>query len=115
MKLNSQSLLRLGLAFVFLYAGINIFLEPSSWIGFVPKWIENFGLSRELALYAHAVGDIVVALGMLSGRKHFWAGISAFAMLFSIVLFNGLPLLLITFRDIGLAFAALAYAFYKKD
>lgn len=115
MKFNSQLLLRLGLAFVFLYAGVSIFLEPISWIGFVPSWIENFGLSRTVALYAHALGDIFVGFWLLSGRLRFWAGISSFLFLFLIIVLNGTPLLLITFRDIGLAFSALAYAFWENN
>ena len=55
--------LRIGLATVFLYAGISAFLNPIAWIGFIPLWLRNiisysffFGLSltlhdREFARY----------------------------------------------------------------
>jgi uncharacterized membrane protein YphA (DoxX/SURF4 family) len=102
--------LRAGLGFVFLYAGISSIVDPQQWMGFVPGWVESFGVSRELALLTHAGMDIVLALWITSGVQRRWAGVVAFISLVGIVVASGPGLLPTTFRDIGLALAALAYA-----
>jgi uncharacterized membrane protein YphA (DoxX/SURF4 family) len=103
--------LRAGLGFVFLYAGVNSILDPQQWVGFVPQWVETFGFTREFALQAHAAGEIGLALLILSGLKRRWAAAAAFVLLTGIVVISGVGLLPTTFRDIGLALAALAYGF----
>lgn len=112
-KFNSNILLRFGLGFVFLYAGIAAFVQPEMWIGFVPSFIENIGISRELALYGHALGDITLGVLFLAGIWKKLVGLSAFALLLVITLINGPELFIVTFRDVGLALAALAYAFME--
>ena len=111
----SNIFLRTALAFVFLYAGIASFFSPADWVGFVPAWVESFGVSRELALQLHAAGDIGMGLWLISGLFRFWAGVFAFLWLLGIVAVSGAGLVLITFRDIGLALAALAYALQSKN
>ncbi|MDX1535416.1 MAG: DoxX family membrane protein [Candidatus Spechtbacterales bacterium] len=112
---NNYNFLRLGLGFVFLYAGMASFFDPELWISYVPAWVENFGVSRETILYLHAVGDIVLGLVFLSGKWRKIAGYLGFVILITIVVSSGTSLLLITFRDIGLAFASLAYAHTRKS
>lgn len=109
--------LRFGLAFVFIYAGVSSLLAPADWIGFVPEWSENFGITRDFALKVHAFADLALGLWLLSGFLGVLAGLVAFVWLLTITIVGGPPLLLITFRDIGLAISALAYALYswKKD
>lgn len=108
---------RAGLAFVFIYAGVSTLLSPADWIGFVPSWVENFGVERELVLRLHAYADLALGLWLLSGVWGALAGFVAFVWLVGITVIGGTPLLLITFRDIGLAIMALGYALYawKKD
>lgn len=107
--LTSHILLRAGLGFVFLYAGIASFLQPDIWISFVPAWVEDLAIARDTALYLHAMADIALGVLFLLGKWQKWVGLIGFVTLFLIVFVNGTELLLVTFRDVGLAFAALAY------
>jgi len=100
--------LRVGIGFSFLYAGIAVFLDPNSWIGFVPGFIENL-VSKELFLYAHGLFDFLLALWLISGKKTFYASILASLTMSGIVIFN-LSSLDILFRDISILFAAIALA-----
>jgi uncharacterized membrane protein YphA (DoxX/SURF4 family) len=112
MQFNKKYILNVGLAFTLLFAGISIFLRPLDWIGFVPQWVENFGVSREFALQGHAVAEIVMGLWLLSNKKVRWVAVLAALDMASIIILNGFShdMLLITFRDVGLLFMAIYLA-----
>jgi len=105
--------LRLGLAFSLLYAGISIFYNPTDWIGFVPQWVRELSGGGYLSLYGHACFDILLGLWLLSNKWTFYASILTALNLFSISLFN-LSQLDIIFRDVSLIFMALALAILSK-
>lgn len=107
-------LLQIGLAFTLLFAGIDSLLHPENWIGFVPVWIENFGVSVDFALKFHAVLDIILAVFLIINKfVRPVAGIVALVIL-SIILVNGFgSIFLATFRDVGLFFMALYLAVDK--
>ena len=109
-------LLRGGLAFVFLYAGIAIFTDPLSWIGYVPSFVDDisFGLSRETLLKVHGAFDIALGVWIISGVWRVSAGVVAGVSLALITIFSGVESLVVTFRDIGLALVAFAYAAYSS-
>lgn len=111
--LTSNILLRLALASVFLYAGASQFLNPFAWIGFIPTWLEYGFITRELILYSNASLEILLGIAFLMGRWQKTVGWFAFLHLLLITLVNGTVGFLITFRDVGLAFAALAYAYLE--
>lgn len=104
-------LLRISLAFVFIYAGLRSLINPSDWVGFVPEWVSNFGFTRENALFAHALLDIALGLLFLGNVKVKFFSLIAAVLLFVIALAPGFGVLDITFRDIGLGIAALALFF----
>lgn len=108
--------LRIGIAFSFLYAAIQSFRDPQSWIGFFPVWVQDIaeqsiGLENMLVLFS--VVEIVVALWVLSGWRGFWSGLVSAAMVGGIVVTN-LGAFDIVFRDVSIMFAALAYAFFSR-
>ncbi|MEX2017313.1 MAG: hypothetical protein WD876_02470 [Candidatus Pacearchaeota archaeon] len=107
--------LRLGLAFVFIYAAISAFLNPGAWIGYVPSFIWN-PITRAYFLFAHDIVNLGLGLWLLTGKKQFYAAIVSCLALAGIIIFN-LSSFLITFRDVGLLFAAIALAAmnYKKN
>lgn len=113
MNKKTEYLLRAGLIFVFLYASISSFIHPDDWVGFIPGWMRQM-VSPKLLLYTHALGEIILALWLLSGKKLFWASILSAISLASITLAN-LGSMDLVFRDVGLTLAALALASLVKS
>ena len=102
-------LLRFGLAFVFFYAAIGGLVSPDDWIGWLPIFLQNTSM-----LNLFSVIEIIMGVWILSGYQSFWAGIVSGCMLLGIVIFN-FHLMVVVFRDIGLALAAFALAFLSKN
>ena len=105
-------LLRLALAFSFVYVGIASFTNPDLWAGFVPPFVSNI-ISFDIFLKLHGAFQIFLGLWLLFGRYRFTAGIIAAVLLFGIALFH-LSAWDIVFRDVSLGLASLAYAFSGK-
>ncbi len=105
-------LLRAGLAVVFLYAGIASLLDPISWVGYIPAWLREI-VPAETFLLVHAVGEIILALWLLSGKRAFEAAIVSALAMAGIIIFN-LNLLDVVFRDFAILVMALALAVLAK-
>ncbi len=113
-KITPELALRIGLAGVFLYAGVNSLLNPTAWIGFVPQWVESVPfLTRELALMIHGVFEILLAFILLIGFWKRLASILAFLSLAGILIFYGVDD--VSFRDFGLLAAAYALIQLEKQ
>lgn len=106
-------LLRIGLAIMFLYAAIGSFIAPNEWIGFLPPIITTL-FDAELILKIFSVFEIALAAWLLSGVRTRYAALLAAVMLIGITVSN-FSLFAISFRDIGLAFAALALAALSEE
>ena len=108
----SDLLIRAGLAFVFMYAGVAIFIEPANWVGYLPLFLEDIGLGLSLNewLKVHGVFDIVLGVWILSGLWRAYAGVIAGVTFVLITGFSGTESLVVTFRNIGLACMAFSYA-----
>lgn len=112
MKHSASFLLRIGLAFSFLYAAISAFIDATPWVGFIPPWVGEM-IEPTTALYIFGVLEIIVAIWLLWGRKIFWAAGASVALLVCIIVPN-LGSFPIIFRDITLLCAALALAQLHK-
>ncbi len=99
-------LLRIGLAFCFLYAAIFSFKNPAEWISFVPKFTTDI-VPADVSLKLISSIQIVLAAWLLWGKWLRYSASIAFLLLAGIVVFNT-NLMVIAFRDVGLAFMALA-------
>jgi uncharacterized membrane protein YphA (DoxX/SURF4 family) len=106
-------LLRVGLAAMFLYAALSSFLQPTEWLGYLPGFVSSM-FDAELVLKLFSVVEIALAAWLLSGVYTRYAALLAAAMLIGITVSN-FSLLAISFRDIGLAFAALALALLADE
>ena len=110
-------LLRVGIAVVFLYAAIASFLEPTSWIGYLPGFMSaQKVVPVTTILSAFSLYQLLLAGWVLSGKKTLWAGLLAAATLGAIIITN-INQLDIVFRDVAIFFAALALCalHYKGD
>ncbi len=60
-------LLLWGLAFVFVYFGIDKFVHPNLWLGWMPLWMDNGFLSLPLDtwFYGIAIAEIVIAVMLI--------------------------------------------------
>lgn len=107
--------LRVGLAIVILWFGVEQLTNASAWTTWVPEWTSVIGLSAEQIVYLNGTFEVVAGILLLFGF---------FTSIVSFLLF--LHLLLIVFeigieptgvRDFGLAVALLALSLYtaQKD
>lgn len=101
-------LLRLGLAFSFLYAAISGFIAPDAWIGFLPQWIDAI-LPARLLLQIFGIYELLLAATLVIGIRRFETAILSFLTLVAITATNS-GAFLITFRDVSLALTAAALA-----
>ncbi|OGE31085.1 hypothetical protein A2631_05425 [Candidatus Daviesbacteria bacterium RIFCSPHIGHO2_01_FULL_44_29] len=112
--MNSKALLvlRLGLAFVFLYASISSFLFPENWIWFIPDWMQKI-IPAEPMLMAHASFELALGIWLISGKKLFYAALVAALDLLAIMLPN-IGIFDTVFRDVGLLASAVALALLSR-
>ena len=101
--------LRVGVAFAFIYPAVAAFLEPLSWIGFFPAFIRDIVDSETILLSLVSLFQIGIALWIIAGRKIFIPSVIASIYLCLIIIFN-LELLDIVFRDIPILLMAIALA-----
>src|SRR3989344_9215937 len=106
-------ILRIGVAFAFLYPPINALTDPYAWIGYFPLFVKGY-VPDLVLLDAFGVVEVVIALWILSGWRIFWPSLAAAAMLLAIVVFNPNNFQVL-FRDISLAAMALALAVISYD
>lgn len=100
--------LRLGLAFAFLYPPLNALGDPNSWIGYFPQFTR--GVVEDITLlHAFGVVEVIIALWILWGKYIFYPAAAAFAMLVGIVVFNPAEFQVV-FRDLSIAAIALYLA-----
>lgn len=102
-------LLRTGLGLVFLYAAISTFLQPLLWEGYFPAALLHLAPAH-LVLYGMATYELCLALALLAGIRLRLVALLCVLTLGGIVATN-LGQLIVTFRDVGLLFAALALFF----
>ncbi len=100
--------LRIGLAFVLLYAAFASFLRPDLWEGYLPVILQRI-IPANLLLEAFSVMEILLAAWLLSGKKTFYAASFAALVLFGIIVSN-FGVMDIVFRDVDIFFSALTLA-----
>ena len=113
----ARLLLTFGLAYVFLFFGIDKFVHPLLWIGWMPPWLQGmFGLMREQWLPVAGVAE--VAIGLLILVPHAFVGRlgTALAALYLLFVLTQTGFLNETgVRDTGLLFAAAALFVLRLD
>lgn len=111
----AEKILRIGLAFSFLYPAISAWFNPFAWIGYFPPFmIDMVGTHDMLLLHAFGVTEIVIGLWLLFGRRIFWPSAIAAFYLFAIVVLN-LNQMDVIFRDISIFAIAIALAVMHRE
>ena len=103
-------LLRLGLAFVFGWFGVDKFLNVDAWYGWIPFWLDF--VPETQFLYAVGVIEVILAFFLLINRYVRLAALVCAAFMIGIVVSFGINE--ITVRDIGLIAMALALALFPE-
>jgi uncharacterized membrane protein YphA (DoxX/SURF4 family) len=110
--MNSQKvvnlLLRLGVAFAFLYPPLDALSDPISWIGYFPRLVHGI-MPDVILLHSFGILEVGIALWILSGKKILAPSLLAAVILLAIVLLN-LQDFQILFRDLSIAAMSLALA-----
>lgn len=102
-----ERVLRVGLAFAFLYPVAAAYFNPSSWIGYFPEFIRSSVQNDTLLLNGFGVIEIVIALWILTGWRIFWPSAAATLILLGILIFN-FPQMDVIFRDVSILAVAIA-------
>jgi len=104
-------LLRIAVAFAFLYPPFDASMHPQAWISFFPAFMRGI-VPDPLLLFGWGVLEVVIAAWILSGKKIFLPSAAAAILLCLIVLFN-FSLIEIVFRDITIALTAATLAWWS--
>ena len=106
-------ILSLGLAFVFLYAGVASLMNPQLWASYLPQFMGNF-IALDVAIKLIAVYEIALGLLLVSGKfRKIASALSALTLAGIIV--SSLNQFVITFRDVGLLMMAVALFFMDEE
>lgn len=113
----SYLILRLSLAFVFLWFGIDKFIHPNYWINaWIPAWfvriLNNFGIEVLSFIYINGIFEVTVGISFILNLFLKVIGFFAVLFLIAVILTNGLNE--ITVRDIGLFGGILTLLFWPK-
>lgn len=113
----SQLALRIGLAVVFLWFGVDKLMHPQYWLdAWMPQALQGFvthlGASPRDAMNLLGIAELVVAFSLLTGYFMRWFAAAAVVFLIGISAVQGLGEVLI--RDVGLAGALLALILWPE-
>lgn len=103
-KALGRAILRIGMALVFLWFGIDQIIEPNAWIGFIPEWVLGMvPLSATVFIYLNAAFEIVFGAALLFGLFTRFVAFLLFLHIADITLTVGFSA--IGVRDFGLSVA----------
>ena len=105
---SANLILRIGLAFAFLYPPINALFDPNAWIGYFPSMMRGI-VPDMVLLHSFGLLEVVIALWILSGWRIFLPSVGAAFMLISIVVMD-FSEFQVVFRDLSIATIAIALA-----
>ncbi len=103
-------LVRLGVAFAFLYPPVAAHFTPDNWIGYFPSFTHQIIPNDLLLLYLFGAVEVVIGLWILYGKKLLIPASLGSVMLLAIVAFNWNQLDIL-FRDLAIFGATLGIAY----
>ncbi len=106
-------LLRLGVAFAFIYPAVSAVFEPTSWIGYFPTFLRDLVGNDTLLLHAFGSSESIIGFWILSGKRIFIPSAIASIYLMGIIFFNWAAMEIV-FRDISILAMSLALAVWSR-
>ena len=108
MSKTANIILRVGVAFAFLYPPIDALIDPNSWVGYLPQFVRGI-VPDPVLLHGFGAVEVVIALWLLSGKRSVWPAAAAALVLVAIVVLDFAEFSVV-FRDLAIAAAAVALA-----
>lgn len=110
-------IIRLGLAAVFLWFGVDKFIHPAYWLeAWTPAWLIAFlakaGLSGAQFVSITGIFEILVGLSLIAEIFTKFFAVLAILFLIAIIVTNGLNEIMV--RDVGLMASLLAIVFWPS-
>lgn len=114
---HSQLALRIGLAIVFVWFGVDKLVHPQYWLdAWVPQAVQAFvsrlSVSPRDALNLLGIAEVLIALSLLTGYFTRWFAALAVMLLLGVAVTHGFSEVLI--RDVGLIGALLALILWPE-
>lgn len=109
----SSWLLRVGLAFVFVYAATISSIDPVAAATYFPSVLPREWV-MEVVLPAFVVYEVLLAVGLLTARYTYAASLLAAATMVGIIVVNA-NAFDVLFRNVAIAFAALSLAVQTRE
>ena len=106
------SILRIALAFVFLWFGFSQMSNAAQWVGFVPDWATSI-MSAGMLVYLNGIFEIIAGLMLAIGIVPRYIALLLGIHLF--IISSSLAFAAVGVRDIGLALATLSLFFLGND
>lgn len=106
--------LRLGLAMVFVWFGLNQLLHPIDWLGFIPSWATSLsGLSTNTLVFINGLFEVAMAILLAVGiqiRVVAWLLAAHMLLIVTDVGLNQIGI-----RDVGLLAGLISVALHGAD
>ncbi|MFA5933836.1 MAG: hypothetical protein WC795_01255 [Candidatus Paceibacterota bacterium] len=105
-------ILRIGVAFAFIYPAIAGFINPDNWIGYFPSFTRGY-IPDTILLLIFGIVEILIALSILFLKNIRIPCIIASLMLVGIIVFN-FPQMDVIFRDVTILALTIMLAIESK-
>ena len=105
--------LRIGLAFVFVYASVEIYIHPENFLKYVPQFMLDL-VPMQLFLDVFGVVEVALALWILSGWKGQYSAMIA-VLLIAGITFANTEYFYILFRNVAIACGGMALIFLEAN
>jgi uncharacterized membrane protein YphA (DoxX/SURF4 family) len=118
MKAYAPKVLRIGIALVFLWFGVNQILSQDLWVGYVPDFVQSltsawFGMSATTLVVINGAFEVVFGLCLLFGI-YIRLSATLLALHMAGIVFS-VGWSATGARDFGIAVATIAIALYGKE
>ena len=106
-------LLRIGLAFVYSYAAIEIKFNPGNFLKYTPGIIETI-MPIHWFLVAFSLFEILLSIWLISGKHTKYPALISFLLMAGIIIPN-MTYFAVLFRNVAIALASLALFFLDSN